>query len=260
MPLSHKKVETLTLIKEFQKNPNNESVITELFKRYDELIFSIAGSYTKRADLFEDLVQVGRMGLFSAITRFNPNYNCRFETYAIPTIKGEMKRYIRDKTWTLRVPRKFKDLSYKIKEAIVELEVELQRSPLIKEIAEKLNVSEEDILQTMEASNNYKALSLDQDRTEPNQNSRASFCLMDKIPSDELKCIYELTDNRLIVEHMLQALSEREQKIVYYLYYKQLSQSQVAEEIGISQMHVSRLHRSALKKLKSEFSHYKKYY
>jgi RNA polymerase sigma-B factor len=257
-PFNNRKDEILSLISEFKQNPNDESIIIQLYQKYEKLINNLASCYAIRNDIHEDLVQVGRIGLFAAITRFDPKINKKFESFAIPTIKGEMKRYLRDKTWSMRVPRKYKDLSYKLKSVVDELTVELERAPLIKEIAEKMSVSEEDVLQTMEASSNYRALSVDQQVADTK--AGRLLTLIEKIPSNEKECIYEKTLNRIHINTMLQVLSEREKDIIYYLYFEQLSQAQVGKKIGISQMHVSRLHRQAIRKLNVKFSHLKNYY
>src|SRR5690606_19931151 len=113
------------------------------------------------ADLFEDLVQVGMIGLLAAIKRYDSSLGKSFETFAIPTIIGEIKRFLRDKTWSVHVPRRIKELGPKIKKAVDALTVKNQKSPTVKEIAEYLDASEEEILETMEMSKSYHALSVD---------------------------------------------------------------------------------------------------
>ncbi|OZM55761.1 hypothetical protein CIB95_15475 [Lottiidibacillus patelloidae] len=248
-----------SLIKQYKQDPSNDKVFYHISIRYEKLIKSYATKYASREDIQEDLMQVGRMALFASLTRYNPTLNTRFESFAIPTIKGEMKKYLRDKSWSMKVPRKYKDLSYKVINVVDELTVKLEREPFVKEIAEKLNVSEEDILHTMEASNNYKALSVDREITDEKKGGKVSP-LLEKIPSKEKECIYEKAVARLHISSMLEELTAREKKIIYYLYFEQLSQAQIGKIVGISQMHVSRLHKQAIRKLSENFSHHKKYY
>lgn len=146
-------------IKEFQET-RNDDVQLKLVKHYEALVRSLSRKFSKGREHDEDLFQVGMVGLLAALQRFDGEFGRSFESFAVPTIVGEIKRFIRDKTWSVHVPRRIKELRYKIKKAVDTLTSELQRSPQLHEISDFLNVSEEEILETMEMSKSYQALSV----------------------------------------------------------------------------------------------------
>src|SRR5690625_386550 len=148
-------------IKHLQSNPTDEIVQEKIVHTYTNLVEALAGKYARNSSIHEDLVQVGMIGLLGAINRFDSSFGKSFESFAIPTILGEIKRYIRDQTWSVRVPRRIKELGPKIKKAADELTNMNQQSPTVHEIADYLCVSEEDVLETMEMGRSYQALSVD---------------------------------------------------------------------------------------------------
>lgn len=234
------------LIQQFQHTQDNE-IQTELVKRYETLVHSLAKKFSKGRDYDEDLIQVGMIGLLGALRRFDVSIGRSFESFAIPTIIGEIKRYIRDKTWSVHVPRRIKELGPKIKNAVEKLTNELQRSPKVFEIAEYLGVTEEEVLETMEMSKSYQALSVDRS-IEADQEGGA-VTLLDLVGATDIG--FEKTDQQLLIKKAFSVLSEREQQILYCTFYEGLSQKETGDKLGISQMHVSRLQRRALEKIKA---------
>ncbi|PBB06069.1 MULTISPECIES: RNA polymerase sigma factor SigB [Salimicrobium] len=242
----HHNDEVYEWIAYLQEHPRDEEVQEKIVLTYNDLVESIARKYSKNSTIHEDLVQVGMLGLLAAIRRYDPSFGKSFESFAIPTIIGEIKRFIRDKTWSVHVPRRIKELGPKIKKASEELTSDLQRSPSVLEISEYLEVSEEDVLETMEMGKSYKALSVD--RKIEADSDGSTVTILDLIGDQEDG--YENIDQRMLLEKVLPILSEREQEILQCTYFKNMSQKDTGEQLGISQMHVSRLQRRALRKLR----------
>lgn len=238
-------VDVYRWIDQYQKNGDKDLQL-KIVEHYKGLVHSLSKKFSRGKDHEEDLFQVGMVGLLAALQRFDGEYGRSFESFAVPTIVGEIKRYIRDKTWSVHVPRRIKELGPKIKRAVEELTTKYQRSPLVHEIAEYIGVSEEDVLETMEMTQSYQALSVD--RTLEADQEGGETTLLDLIGEEESG--FEKADQKMMLENALNVLSEREQQIIYYTYYEHLSQKETGERLGISQMHVSRLQRKALSKLK----------
>ena len=238
------KIEVLEWIKRYQET-NDDEAQTNLVLHYERLIQSIARKYSNGKSFHEDIVQVGMLGLLGAIRRYNPEFGRSFEAFAVPTVIGEIKRFLRDKTWAIHVPRRIKELGPKIKAAVETLTTEMQRSPLVSEIADYLDVEEELVLEAMEMGRSYQALSMD--HTLEADSEGGTITLFDIIGENDGG--FEKTDQRMVVANALIVLSEREKQIIQYTYIEQLSQKEAGERLGISQMHVSRLQRKAIKKL-----------
>lgn len=243
-PSQQTKEQVIEWIHAYQENEDQEAQ-TNLVLNYRRLVESIARKYSHGRSYHEDIVQVGMLGLLGAIRRYDPSFGRTFEAFAVPTIIGEIKRFLRDKTWAVHVPRRIKELGPRIKSSVETLTIELQRSPKVIEIAEYLEVDEDDILEAMEMGKSYQALSMD--HSLDSDSDGGTITLFDVIgkPDDE----YEKTDQRMLVANALSVLSEREKEVIQYTYIDQLSQSETGEKLGISQMHVSRLQRKAIKKL-----------
>ncbi|WP_163540011.1 RNA polymerase sigma factor SigB [Gracilibacillus sp. YIM 98692] len=233
-------------IRQFQENPDDKEVQEKIVITYDKLVKSLARKYAKNNMIYEDLVQVGMLGLLAAIRRYNPDVGKSFESFAIPTIIGEIKRFIRDKTWSVHVPRRIKELGPKIRQAIEKLTTDNQKSPTVKDIAVFLGISEEEVLETMEMGQSYNALSVDRKIEADGDGSEVS--ILDLVGNKEKG--YDEVDRQLLLEKILPILSEREQQIIRYTYFENKSQKETGELLGISQMHVSRIQRHALKKLR----------
>ncbi|GKV68255.1 RNA polymerase sigma factor [Sporosarcina sp. NCCP-2716] len=236
--------QVLEWIRRYQENEDDEAQ-THLVLHYERLVQSIARKYSKGKSYHEDIAQVGMLGLLGAIRRYDPDFGRSFEAFAVPTIIGEIKRFLRDKTWAVHVPRRIKELGPRIKATVETLTTELQRSPLVSEIADYLEVDEESVLEAMEMGRSYQALSMD--HTLEADSEGGTVTLFDIIGTQDEG--YEKTDQRLLVANALDVLSDRERQIIQYTYIEQLSQKETGELLGISQMHVSRLQRKAIKKL-----------
>jgi RNA polymerase sigma-B factor len=195
----------------------------------------------------EDLVQVGYIGLIAAIERFDPDKGVSFVTFAVPTILGEIKRYFRDQTWGLKAPRRLRELGLSLRKLREQLEQKLGRPPTVPEMAVAANVSEERLLQAMDLDRIYQPASLDAHLQDENGEDKSSF--WDAIGRDdpELGAI----DEREALRRALDCLDQRQRSIIYFRFFEEASQAEVARRLGISQMHVSRLERQALRRLKA---------
>ncbi|MDA8354404.1 MAG: RNA polymerase sigma factor SigB [Firmicutes bacterium] len=233
------------LIFRYQQD-GNEEVQAILIETFTPLVETLASKFAKGAEPFEDLVQVGMIGLLAALRRYDDSYGRSFESFAVPTIVGEIKRHIRDKTWSVHVPRRIKELGPRIKKAVEELTVQLQRSPKVDEIAEYLDVSPEEVLETMEMGQSYNAVSVDSPIEASTDGSQVT--LLDLIGRQEGG--YEQVDQHMLLQKAFQVLTEREQEIIRMTFFENVSQKTAGETLGISQMHVSRLQRRALRKLR----------
>ncbi|ARQ07820.1 RNA polymerase sigma factor SigB [Macrococcoides canis] len=228
------------------QDTQDEFAQQELVLHYQKLVESLAYRYSKGQSHHEDLVQVGMVGLLGAIKRFDVNFERKFEAFLVPTVIGEIKRYLRDKTWSVHVPRRIKEIGPKIKRATDELTNELGRSPKIIEIAERIEAIEEEVLEAMEMGQSYNALSVDHSIEADKDGSTVT--LLDVMGNTEEG--YDLTEKRMILEKVLPILSDREREIIQCTFLDGLSQKETGEKIGLSQMHVSRLQRTAIKKLR----------
>jgi RNA polymerase sigma-B factor len=207
------------------------------------LVRSLANRYAGRGEPVEDLVQVGAIGLVKAIDRFELEKGVELSTYAVPTIVGEIRRHFRDRTWAVHVPRRLKELSLKLARTRDDLSAELGRSPTVAELAAAVGVDEEEAIDALEASKAYAPRSLDQPYDDDDEPSRRQGL------ADEERG-YESLERGSVVRQGLDALDERERRIVVLRFLRGMSQSEIAAEIGISQMHVSRLLRKALEAMR----------
>jgi RNA polymerase sigma-B factor len=198
------------------------------------LVEYLARRFRNRGEPLEDLVQVGTIGLLKAIDRFDLDREVEFSTYATPTIVGELKRHFRDKGWAVRVPRRLQELNLALTKVIAELSQELGRSPTVPEIAAKAKLSEEDVLEGLDTSNAYAVVPLDA----PVGDADAPT-LGEHIGSEDESL--EALEYRASLGPLIAELPERERRILYLRFFRGMTQSQIAERLGISQMHVSRL-------------------
>lgn len=218
----------------------------ELVAHYREMVEILAAKFARGTEPFEDLVQVGMVGLIAALRRFDASYGGSFEGFAVPTIIGEIKRHIRDKTWSVHVPRRIKELGPRIKKSVEELTIRLQRSPKVDEIADFLGVTTEEVLETMEMSSSYHAMSVD---TPIDTGEGNHATLLDFVGDDDQG--YNQVDQKILLEKAFQALTKREQAVINLTFFLNMSQKMAGEKLGISQMHVSRIQRRALDKLRA---------
>jgi RNA polymerase sigma-B factor len=211
------------------------------------LVRSLARRYSYRGEQLDDLVQIGAIGLIKAIDRFDLSRGVELTTYATPNIIGEIKRHFRDRGWAVRVPRGLQELNVQLSKLVEQLSVELGRSPTIAELAESAGVEEENVLEALESGRAYSSLSLSGGAsTEDGEEVDLLESLGDIEPE------YELSEDRAVLAPGFKALDSRERMILHLRFYEGLTQSQIADQIGISQMHVSRLIRRAVEKMRDE--------
>ena len=216
----------------------------ELVHLHLPLVEHFARRFLNRGEPFDDLLQVGTIGLIKAVDRFDTERGVEFSTYATPTIVGEIKRHFRDRGWAIRVPRRLQELRLSITSATAELTQELGRSPTVSELARKIGVSDEEIIEGLESSNAYSTLSLDA----PDSSEDSALSMIDVIGGDDEAL--EHVENRETIKPLLEALDPREKHILTLRFFRGMTQSQIAAEIGISQMHVSRLLARTLERLR----------
>lgn len=226
--------------------------LDEAFRRYatkrdsalrDEIIehtswhaLRSARRFSDRGEPLDDLIQVARIGLINAVDRFNPELGVPFAAYATPTIIGEIRRYFRDHTWSVHVPRRAKDARADVNNAAESLQAELGRSPRIDEIAARANLSEDNVLECLEANMAYKTRALDA--------PGATAVEVDEDP-------FSSALDKQVVRELLERLPPRERTILSLRFFEELSQSQIAQRVGTSQVHVGRLIAASLARLRA---------
>ena len=225
------------------RRSGSRSVRNELVEEHAGFADYLARRFANRGEPIDDLRQVALIGLVKAVERFDPDRGVNFTSFAAPTITGEIKRHFRDRTWSIRVPRGLQELTLEIERCRGELGQDLGRSPTVAEIAEHAGVSEESVIEGLEAASVYRSGSLDA-----------------SVPGDDRRPIAERlaastddvseADDRALVRDLLDELPIRERRIVYFRYFEGLTQSEIAERVGISQMHVSRLLTRSLDELR----------
>lgn len=222
-------------VAEFARTRDRELRAT-IVERGAWLARRVARRFAETSEPFDDLYQVAMIGLLKAVDRYDPVFGVRFGTYATPTILGELRRHFRDHTWAVHVPRGAKELRIKINSAVDEMTGALGRSPTVGELADRLELRREHVLEGLEASSVYSAVSLDG--------------LPGVEPSDEDDRHTNEVLDRQVLGTLLDRLPARERKILYLRYFQELSQAQIAERVGTSQVHVGRLIASSLSSLR----------
>jgi RNA polymerase sigma-B factor len=220
----------------------------QLIEQYMSLVRSLARRYSYRGEQLDDLVQIGAIGLIKAIDRFDIQRGVELTTYATPNIIGEIKRHFRDKGWSVRVPRGLQELNVKLSKIIEEQTVQLGRSPTIPELAKLSNSDEEDVLEAIESGRAYSSVSLSAGGSGSDEDGELDP--LESLGAEEPQ--YEVSEDRAVLAPGFRALDERERLILHLRFFKGLTQSQIAQQVGISQMHVSRLIRRALEKIREE--------
>lgn len=244
-PRGERDAATPELFAEYQRTQEPE-VREKLILAHMNLVRYLARKFANRGEPLEDLIQVGTIGLINAIDRFDPDRGIRFATYATPTIVGEIRRYFRDRGWSMKVPRRLQELSLAATKATDELTQELNRSPTMKEVADRLEVSEDEALEAIELGELYQLPSLDSARGEESDDSRA--VLADYVGEADTEL--ERFERRARLADALKALPPRERQIIQLRFFRNLSQTEVARRMRISQMHVSRLQHRALDRMR----------
>lgn len=219
----------------------------ELVRRYLPFAKSLTQRYRSANESFDDLLQVASLGLVNAVDRFDPERGIPFTAFASPTILGELKRHFRDRVWTVRVPRGLHDGIAEVGKAIAELTERLQRSPSVGEIAERLGLEETEVLEVLEANHNRRPLSLDRpaNADDPDDTPASEW-----VGGEDEG--FELVEGKIALDAALPHLSERERLVLRLRFVEDMTQSQIAVRIGHSQMHVSRILRRTLQRIREE--------
>ena len=245
-PGSVSETDRRALLRAYREN-GDVAARDRLIESFIPVVRSIAYRYAGRGEQLDDLEQVASVGLIKAIERFDLDRDVELMTYVFPTVVGELKRHFRDRGWSVTVPRRLKELHYRLSRLIEELTATLGRSPTIAELAHEAGVEEEEVVEALEVGRAYASRSLTR-ALDSDEGGGAE--LIDLIDDEERG--YEAAENRELLASGLKALDDRERRIVQLRFVEGLTQSQIAVEIGISQMHVSRLIRRALEKLSEE--------
>ncbi|WP_084691929.1 RNA polymerase sigma factor SigF [Parafrankia elaeagni] len=218
-----------------QGDPERAAVRDQLVRMHLPLVEYLARRFRNRGEPLDDLVQVATIGLIKSVDRFDPERGVEFSTYATPTIVGEIKRHFRDKGWAIRVPRRLQELKLSLTKATSELSQSLGRSPTVSEIARHLEMTEEEVLEGLESANAYSAVSLDA----PDSGDDEAPAVADTLGVQDESL--EGVEYRESLKPLLEKLPPREKRILLLRFFGNMTQSQIANELGISQMHVSRL-------------------
>jgi RNA polymerase sigma-B factor len=219
-----------------------------LIKRYLPLARRLARRYQHAEEPVEDLVQVASMGLIKAIDRFDVRREVVFSSYAVPTILGELRRHFRDHTWSVRVPRDLQELALRVDHAVTRLSVGGRRAPTVGEIAQTVGSSPELVLEALEAAAAYRAASLDAARA-ATAGEEAGESVADALGDEEVG--FQHAEERATLEPLLARLTSRERVVLWLRFGEDLTQSEIGERIGVSQMQVSRLIRQALARMRA---------
>jgi len=221
---------------------------TQLISRCIPLADHIARKFSGRGEPFDDLTQVARVGLVHAVDRFDVSRGSNFLSFAVPTIMGEVRRYFRDNTWAMRVPRRVKETHLRIGSAIDALSQSLGRSPTAKEIAAELEIDPDEVTQAVIAGNAYQPSSID--AVSVGRDTEAS--LLDTLGEEESQ--FDRVEEYVAIRPLLAGLPERERRILTMRFFESMTQTQIAQRMGISQMHVSRILAKTLARLREQSS------
>jgi len=218
-----------------------------LVDRFLPLARQLARRYQRGGEPLDDLVQVASLGLLKAIDRFDPERTTAFSSFAVPTILGELKRHFRDKGWSVRVPRDLQELAVKVDRVGDEMSRELGRAPTPAELAERTGTTLEQVLEAREASAAYRAVSLDRPRSEDEEEGDSYADAFGAVDPG-----FGLAEDAATVERLMRVLNEREREVLRLRFAEDLTQSEIGQRVGVSQMHVSRLIRQSIARLRDE--------
>ncbi|HEY2224482.1 RNA polymerase sigma factor SigF [Actinomycetospora sp.] len=225
-------------------DPRRAELRDELVRGHLPVAQHIARRFSRRGEPEEDLEQVATLGLINAVDRYDPERGTDFLSYAVPTITGEVRRHFRDQAWAMRVPRRLKDLNVTLSAAMSQMSQTLGRAPTATELATNLNLPKEDVLEALEASNAYRSGSLDEMLVDDPDSGTVSDLL------GEADAALDKVEYQQSLAPLLADLAPRERTIIMLRFFKNMTQSQIADEVGISQMHVSRLLAKTLSQLR----------
>ncbi|MBQ0867981.1 RNA polymerase sigma factor SigF [Streptomyces sp. A73] len=221
-------------LRKLPDGPERAELRNHLVRMHLPLVEHLARRFRNRGEPLDDLTQVATIGLIKSVDRFDPERGVEFSTYATPTVVGEIKRHFRDKGWAVRVPRRLQELRLSLTSATAELSQQHGRAPTVHELAQRLSISEEEVLEGLESANAYSTLSLDVPDTDDE-----SPAVADTLGAED--DALEGVEYRESLKPLLEELPPREKKILLLRFFGNMTQSQIAQEVGISQMHVSRL-------------------
>lgn len=242
------KDEAVGLIWEYQQTKDNE-IATILIKKYEPMVKMAAGKISRnRPDLYEDLYQTGQMALVRLLSQYDISLGIPFEPYAMKSMIGHMKNYLRDKSWYIQVPRRIKEKGALVQHAIDDLTMKLERSPDVKEIASYLDLTVEETVEVLAGRESYHYVSLDS----PLSQEESTATLGELISSDAND--YDAVEKRMDLQQAMNQLKEQEQKVLLLAFQDGQSQRAIAQKLGVSQMSVSRIQKRATEKLKQIMS------
>ncbi|MCY9542641.1 sigma-70 family RNA polymerase sigma factor [Paenibacillus alvei] len=243
-PQHHSSDKAIRLIHEYQATNDNE-IATILIQKYDPMVKMAAGKISRnRPDLYEDLMQVGNMALIRLLKQFDSSLGVPFEAYAMKSMIGHMKNFLRDKSWYIQVPRRIKEKGALVQQTIDELTMKLERSPNVNEISEKLELSVEETVEVLAGRECYHYVSLDTPLSQ--DESAATLGELIRSEADD----FESVERKMDLMEAIKELKPEEQNVLALIYNEGLSQRTAADRLGISQMSVSRIQRRATEKLK----------
>lgn len=249
MPISDDDRSKLRALFDRYRETRDPAIRDELIEANLRLAVHLARRFEGRGIPFDDLVQVASVGLLKAVERFEPERGLEFSTFATPTIVGELKRHFRDKGWSIRVPRQVQDLHVQLNAVIDDVTQRLGRSPAVGDLALAVGASVEEVLEAIEASQSYRSASLDGGQDDDDGEDRG---LAHHLGVSDRGAAH--AENQLVVERLLSSLPPREQLMMRLRFFEEMTQSEIAERLGISQMHVSRLLARCLAELRSRLA------
>ena len=219
----------------------------QLVQRFLPLARQLARRYQRGGEPLDDLIQVASLGLLKAIDRFDPARETAFSSFAVPTILGELKRHFRDKGWSVRVPRDLQEMAVRVERIADEMSREIGRAPTPAEIAERTGTTLEQVLEAREAAGAYRAVSLDRPRSDDDE---VGDSYADAFGAEDPG--FGLAEDAATVDRLMRVLSEREREVLRLRFEEDMTQSEIGERVGVSQMHVSRLIRQSIARLRDE--------
>jgi RNA polymerase sigma-B factor len=224
---------------------DREQIKEQLVRGYESLVYFLARKFQNRGEPIDDIAQVGFLGLINAIDRFDPGLGNEFTTFATPTIAGEIKRYFRDKGWSIRFPRRLQELHQQVVRVNEEMKIQLGRRPSLAELAQRLGVETGDVLEAMEIGIAHTPVSFDAPVGREDEEGRQ---ISETVGGEDINL--DRVEMREVLQRAMAHLTERERKILAMRFVDQMSQAEVARRLGISQMHVSRLQRAAQEQMR----------
>ena len=222
---------TLEWFRQYRRT-RDRALRNTLVEHYVELARALARRFANRNEPLDDLEQVAMLGVLKAVERFDPEYGTPFAAFAVPTVVGELRRHFRDHGWMVRVPRRIQNLHQHMGALVTEMAQRLERSPTVAELAEAAGVEEEDVIEALEAANCYRPAAL-----EGGPSGGGDQAVRVRVVDDDL----ETADDRVVLLPLLAQLPRQQQRIVYLRYFEDMTQAEIAKELGVSQMQVSRL-------------------